>query len=47
MATYVCDANILVAAFVPEEESDLAESIIKRIRTRDITAIALSRLWRR
>ncbi len=40
MPTYVCDANILVAAFVPEEESLLAERFIELVRTGEIRALA-------
>jgi predicted nucleic acid-binding protein len=40
LARYVCDANILVAAFVPEEESPLAERLIERIRIGEIRALA-------
>ena len=40
MRTYVCDADILIAAFVPEQESLLAERFIDRVRTREIIALA-------
>lgn len=40
MRTFVCDANILVAAFVPEEDSLLAERFVEQVNNGTIRALA-------
>lgn len=40
MTTYVVDANVIVASFIPEEHSEIAELLIGRHRRRDIDLIA-------